>query len=112
MRRKSRRGDVTVEASTSATCTAPLRARSAGDARGQDLRKRRAKAPRERIEARARALLRRPPTLLVLSNDGTIRCRAIRSASSNHGDKLFEPRIRILADEQLTGPAATRWRRA
>lgn len=57
------------------------------------------------IEARAERFASAADTSLVLSNDGTIRWTGDPVAKLEPGDKLFEPRIRILADEQLTGPA-------
>jgi ATP-dependent RNA helicase SUPV3L1/SUV3 len=41
----------------------------------------------------------------VLSHDGTIRWLGDPVAKLEPGDKIFEPHFRILADEQLTGPA-------
>ncbi|MBZ6075863.1 helicase-related protein [Microvirga puerhi] len=57
------------------------------------------------IEARADRFAEAPDTMLVLSNDGTIRWMGDPVAKLEPGDKLFEPRLRILSDEQLTGPA-------
>ena len=41
----------------------------------------------------------------MLSNDGVVRWLGDPVAKLEPGDKLFEPRLRILADEQLAGPA-------
>jgi ATP-dependent RNA helicase SUPV3L1/SUV3 len=63
------------------------------------------KALASEIEARAERFSAAADTSLVLSNDGTIRWQGEPVGKLEPGDKLFEPRIRILADEQLTGPA-------
>ncbi len=57
------------------------------------------------IEARAERFSEAPDTALVLSNDGTIRWMGDPVARLEPGDKLFEPRLRIVSDEQLTGAA-------
>ncbi|MGO4707046.1 helicase-related protein [Microvirga sp. 2MCAF38] len=57
------------------------------------------------IEARADRFAETPDTTLVLSNDGTVRWMGDPVAKMETGDKLFDPRVRILADEHLTGPA-------
>jgi ATP-dependent RNA helicase SUPV3L1/SUV3 len=41
----------------------------------------------------------------VLSNDGTLRWTGDPVARLEPGEKTYEPNLRILADEQLTGPA-------
>ena len=65
--------------------------------------------PRRRSPARSRARAERfsaaADTSLVLANDGAIRWQGDPVAKLEPGDKLFEPRLRLLADEQLTGPA-------
>ncbi len=49
---------------------------------------------------------RRADASLVLSHDGVIRWTGDPVAKLTPGDdKLFEPHVRLLADEQLTGPA-------
>jgi ATP-dependent RNA helicase SUPV3L1/SUV3 len=63
------------------------------------------KALASEIEARAERFSAAADASLVLSNDGTIRWTGDPVAKLESGDKLFEPRLRILADEQLTGPA-------
>ncbi|MDQ4136012.1 MAG: helicase, partial [Pseudomonadota bacterium] len=63
------------------------------------------KALASEIEARADRLSMAADSTLVLSNDGTIRWQGDPVARLEPGDKLYEPRLRILADEQLTGPA-------
>jgi ATP-dependent RNA helicase SUPV3L1/SUV3 len=63
------------------------------------------KALASEIEARAERFSAAADSALVLSNDGTIRWTGDPVAKLEPGDKIFEPQIRILADEQLTGPA-------
>lgn len=69
------------------------------------LRNAASKALAGEIEARAERFSETPDTTLVLSNDGTIRWMGDPVAKLETGDKLFEPRVRILSDEHLTGPA-------
>ncbi|MXQ11239.1 helicase-related protein [Microvirga makkahensis] len=69
------------------------------------LRNAASKALAGEIEARADRFAETPDTTLVLSNDGTIRWTGDPVAKLEPGDKLFEPRVRILSDEHLTGPA-------
>jgi len=69
------------------------------------LRNAASKALAGEIEARADRFAETPDTTLVLSNDGTIRWMGDPVAKLEPGDKLFEPRVRILSDEHLTGPA-------
>jgi ATP-dependent RNA helicase SUPV3L1/SUV3 len=69
------------------------------------LRNAASKALAGEIEARADRFAETPDTLLVLSNDGTIRWMGDPVAKLEPGDKIFEPRLRILSDEQLTGSA-------
>jgi ATP-dependent RNA helicase SUPV3L1/SUV3 len=69
------------------------------------LRNAASKALAGEIEARADRFAEAPDTTLVLSNDGTIRWMGDPVAKLEPGDKLFEPRVRILSDEHLTGPA-------
>ncbi|ACA19132.1 helicase domain protein [Methylobacterium sp. 4-46] len=57
------------------------------------------------IEARADRFAAAADAALVLSNDGTIRWTGDPVAKLVPGDKLYAPALRILADEQLTGPA-------
>jgi ATP-dependent RNA helicase SUPV3L1/SUV3 len=77
----------------------------ADNAETKTLRNAASKALAGEIEARAERFSAAADTTLVLSNDGTIRWTGDPVAKLEPGDKLFEPRIRILADEQLTGPA-------
>ncbi|WP_243370287.1 helicase-related protein [Microvirga solisilvae] len=69
------------------------------------LRNAASKALAGEIEARADRFAETPDTTLVLSNDGTVRWMGDPVAKLEPGDKLFEPRVRILSDEHLTGPA-------
>ena len=69
------------------------------------LRNAAAKALAGEIEARAERFSAAADTSLVLSNDGVVRWLGDPVAKLEPGDKIFEPRLRILADEQLTGPA-------
>ncbi|NIX75212.1 helicase-related protein [Microvirga terricola] len=69
------------------------------------LRNAASKALAGEIEARADRFAETPDAMLVLSNDGTIRWMGDPVGKLEPGDKLFEPRLRILSDEQLTGPA-------
>ena len=57
------------------------------------------------IEARAERFSGAPDATLVLSNDGVIRWTGDPVARLLPGEKLFEPKLRLVADEQLTGPA-------
>jgi ATP-dependent RNA helicase SUPV3L1/SUV3 len=57
------------------------------------------------IEARAERFSAAADSSLVLSHDGTIRWLGDPVAKLEAGEKIFEPRLRIVADEQLTGPA-------
>ncbi|AWM88939.1 helicase-related protein [Microvirga sp. 17 mud 1-3] len=77
----------------------------ADTAEAKTLRNAASKALAGEIEARADRFAETPDTMLVLSNDGTIRWMGDPVAKLEPGDKLFEPRLRILSDEQLTGPA-------
>ena len=57
------------------------------------------------IEGRAERFSSAPDNSLVLSNDGTIRWTGNPVAKIDAGDHVYRPNVRILADEQLTGPA-------
>ncbi|MGJ3262252.1 MAG: helicase-related protein [Salinarimonas sp.] len=57
------------------------------------------------IEARADRFSTAADTTFVLSNDGTIRWQGEPVARLEPGEKVFEPRIRLVADEHLTGAA-------
>ena len=57
------------------------------------------------IEARANKLAHAPDAQFVLTSDGTIRWIGEPVAKIIGGDVVLRPRVRILADEQLTGAA-------
>ena len=57
------------------------------------------------IEARAKRLAEAPDAAFVLASDGAIRWTGEPVARLIAGENALEPRFRILADEQLTGPA-------
>ena len=57
------------------------------------------------IETRAARLAGAGDDAFVLSNDGALRWQGEAVAKLVAGDKLLEPRLRLLADEQLTGGA-------
>ncbi|HSP26340.1 MAG TPA: helicase, partial [Saliniramus sp.] len=77
----------------------------ADSAEAKTLRNAAQKALAGEIEARAERFASAADVSFVLSNDGTIRWTGDPVAKLEPGDKLFDPSIRILADEQLTGPA-------
>jgi ATP-dependent RNA helicase SUPV3L1/SUV3 len=57
------------------------------------------------IEARATRLSQAPNDQIVLANDGTVRWMGAAVGRLSAGDDTLRPRLRILADEHLTGPA-------
>jgi len=57
------------------------------------------------IEARADRFSTAADTSFVLANDGTIRWQGEPVAKLEPGEKVFSPRIRLIADEHLTGAA-------
>jgi ATP-dependent RNA helicase SUPV3L1/SUV3 len=57
------------------------------------------------IEARAKRLSEAPDEQFVLANDGAIRWVGEPVARLVPGENVLEPRVRVLADEQLNGPA-------
>jgi ATP-dependent RNA helicase SUPV3L1/SUV3 len=57
------------------------------------------------IETRANKLAHAPDSQFVLTSDATIRWIGEPVAKILAGDTVLRPRVRILADEQLTGPA-------
>ncbi|AWN46058.1 helicase [Methylobacterium terrae] len=63
------------------------------------------KALASEIEARADRFAAAADAALVLSNDGTIRWTGNPVAKLVPGEKLYAPGLRLLADEQLAGPA-------
>jgi ATP-dependent RNA helicase SUPV3L1/SUV3 len=65
------------------------------------LRNAASKALAGEIGARADRFAEAPDTTLVLSNDGTVRWMGDPVARMEPGDRLFDPRVRILSDEHL-----------
>jgi ATP-dependent RNA helicase SUPV3L1/SUV3 len=57
------------------------------------------------IEARATRLSQAPNDQIVLANDGAVRWMGDAVGRLTAGDDVLRPRLRILADERLTGPA-------
>src|SRR5690242_8617084 len=57
------------------------------------------------IEARATRLSQAPNDQIVLANDGAVRWMGDAVGRLTAGDDVLRPRLRILADEHLTGPA-------
>ena len=57
------------------------------------------------IEARAERFSAAADASLLLSHDGIVRWTGDPVAKLTPGDKLFEPGVRLIADEGLTGPA-------
>ena len=57
------------------------------------------------IEARSKRLSEAADEAFVLSNDGAVRWTGEPVARLFAAENLLEPRLRLLADEQLTGPA-------
>ncbi len=63
------------------------------------------KALASEIEARATRLSQAPNDQLVLAGDGALRWHGDLVGKLVAGDDTLRPRLRIIADEQLTGPA-------
>jgi ATP-dependent RNA helicase SUPV3L1/SUV3 len=79
---------------------------AAGDGEsGRALRAAAAKALAGEIESRAQRFAQAPDTEFALAIDGTVRWIGEPVAKLAGSDKVLAPRLRILADEQLTGPA-------
>jgi ATP-dependent RNA helicase SUPV3L1/SUV3 len=57
------------------------------------------------VESRARRLSHAPNDQIVLANDGAIRWLGAVVGKLAAGDDTLRPRVRIIADEHLTGPA-------
>ncbi|MCW6507541.1 helicase-related protein [Lichenifustis flavocetrariae] len=64
-----------------------------------------AKALASEIEARANRFSESVDESIALANDGTIRWLGDPIAKLTAGDKLLQPRVRLVADDHLTGPA-------
>jgi ATP-dependent RNA helicase SUPV3L1/SUV3 len=80
-------------------------ASSAGEQDAKALRAAAQKALAGEIESRAKHLAEAGDEAFVLASDGTIRWTGEPVARLVAGENLLEPRLRVLADEQLTGAA-------
>jgi ATP-dependent RNA helicase SUPV3L1/SUV3 len=78
---------------------------SAGGSEAKALSGAAQKALAGEIEARATRLAHAPDSQFVLAADGTMRWIGDAVAKLTAGDNLLRPRVRILADEHLTGAA-------
>lgn len=78
---------------------------SSGEPEAKALRSAAQKVLASEIEERAKKLSEAGDETLVLASDGTIRWSGDPVAKLAAADNAIEPRFRILADEQLTGPA-------
>jgi ATP-dependent RNA helicase SUPV3L1/SUV3 len=78
---------------------------SAGGSEAKALHAAAQKALAGEIEARAGRLSQAPDEQFVLTSDGTVRWTGDAVARLVAGEDVMRPRLRILADEQLTGPA-------
>lgn len=78
---------------------------SSGEPEAKALRSAAQKVLANEIEDRAKKLSEAGDETLVLASDGTIRWSGDPVAKLVAADNAIEPRFRILADEQLTGPA-------
>jgi ATP-dependent RNA helicase SUPV3L1/SUV3 len=63
------------------------------------------KALASEIESRATRLSQAPTEQIVLANDGAVRWHGDVVARLVAGDEVLRPRLRIVADDHLTGPA-------
>lgn len=77
----------------------------ADSAEAKTLRHAAQKALAGEIEQRAERFASAADTAFVVASDGVIRWTGDPVAKLEAGDKIFEPSLRILADEHLTGPA-------
>ena len=78
---------------------------SAGGSEAKALHAAAQKALAGEIDARATRLSQAPDEQFVLTSDGTIRWTGDAVGKLVAGEEILRPRVRILADEQLTGPA-------
>ena len=78
---------------------------SAGGSEAKALHAAAQKALAGEIDARAAKLAQAPDEQFVLTSDGTIRWTGDTVGKLVAGEEVLRPRIRILADEQLTGAA-------
>ena len=79
---------------------------SAGGSEAKALHAAAQKALAGEIDARAAKLAQAPDEQFVLTSDGTIRWTGDAVGKLTAGEDVLRPRIRILADEQLTGRRA------
>jgi ATP-dependent RNA helicase SUPV3L1/SUV3 len=78
---------------------------SAGGSEAKALHAAAQKALAGEIDARAIKLSQAPDEQFVLTSDGTIRWTGDAVGKLTAGEEVLRPRVRILADEQLTGPS-------
>ncbi len=78
---------------------------SAGGSEAKALHAAAQKALAGEIDARAVKLSQAPDEQFVLTSDGTVRWTGDAVGKLVSGEEVLRPRVRILADEQLTGPA-------
>jgi ATP-dependent RNA helicase SUPV3L1/SUV3 len=78
---------------------------SAGGSEAKALHAAAQKALAGEIDARAAKLSQAPDEQFVLTSDGTVRWTGDAVGKLVAGEEVLRPRIRILADEQLTGPS-------
>ncbi|MFZ5693125.1 MAG: helicase-related protein [Pseudomonadota bacterium] len=78
---------------------------SAGGSEAKALHAAAQKALAGEIDARAAKLSQSPDEHFILTSDGTIRWTGDAVGKLVAGEEILRPRVRILADEQLTGPS-------
>ncbi|MBI1203926.1 MAG: helicase [Rhodopseudomonas sp.] len=101
-------GDVTVEGHVIGRLDGFLFAPDASAAAGSEAKALNAAAQKVlagEIENRATKLSQAPNEQIVLANDGVLRWTGELVGKLASGDDTLRPRVRILADEHLTGPA-------
>jgi ATP-dependent RNA helicase SUPV3L1/SUV3 len=101
-------GDVTVEGHVIGRLDGFLFAPDAAASAGSEAKALNAAAQKVlagEIEARATKLSQAPNEQIVLANDGALRWSGELVGRLAAGDDTLRPRVRILADEHLTGPA-------
>jgi ATP-dependent RNA helicase SUPV3L1/SUV3 len=101
-------GDVTVEGHVIGRLDGFLFAPDASASAGSEAKALNAAAQKVlagEIEARATKLSQAPNEQIVLANDGALRWSGELVGKLAAGDDTLRPRVRILADEHLTGPA-------
>ncbi|MGE0063997.1 MAG: helicase-related protein [Xanthobacteraceae bacterium] len=100
-------GEVTVEGHTIGRLDGFMFApdASAGGSEAKALNAAAQKALAGEIEARATRLSQAPTEQIVLANDGAVRWNGEVVGKLIAGDDTLRPRVRVVADEHLTGPA-------